>query len=152
MFLLFVILLLAVRADVKTFRIPNRIILTGYGGGILYQVARQMFQPGQIYEVFKYMTAALVLLFLLIPLFKFRVIGGGDVKLFSVCGMYMGFQGGITIVLYSFLIGAVISVFSLAYRRFFSKVSKPDIIHFSIPILFGTVTYCLYGGWIWQVF
>lgn len=154
MFLLFFILFLAARADVKTFRVPNGLILAGYGGGVLYQIGRHIFHPGEfpIFGIWEYILSAFLIVVLLIPLFQFRVIGGGDVKLFSVCGMYTGLQGGITIILYSFLIGAVISVFHLAYRRFFSKIRGANIIHFSIPVLLGTVTYSLCGGCIWQVF
>lgn len=160
MVLLFITLFWAVWSDIRSLRIPNRIILTGYGGGVVYHIVRQIWQSGEllifksdhIVEICEYVLAAFALLLLLIPLFKFRVIGGGDVKLFSVCGIYTGFQGGIIIILYALFIGAVISVFSLAYRRFFSKVSEVHTIHFSIPVLLGTVTYCLYGGWIWLVF
>lgn len=167
MVLLYLILLWATVSDVKTFRIPNQIIWTGYGGGFLYQTARQIHlqtdSPGGLsgFEIYSclsgiitvsgYLWSGFFILLLLIPMFRLRVIGGGDVKLFSVCAVFTGLQGGITIILYSFIFGAVISIFYLAYRRFFSRIKKQDKIHFSIPILLGTVAYSLYGGWIWQV-
>lgn len=175
MILLFFILFIAVCFDVQTFRIPNQLILTGYGGGILYQIYR----PGEfiLFEFLEYILCAFLLLVLLIPLFKIRVIGGGDVKLFSVCGLFAGFEAAISIILYAFFIGAFISVMYLAYRRFFlnnklfpnnklfsnsklfpnneqqqnlQKKKSCNVIHFSIPVLLGTVAHCLLGGAIWQ--
>lgn len=56
------------------------------------------------------MEGALLLLVVSYPVFKIGGLGGGDVKLFSVVGSYLGIKGGITSLIFAFVFGAMISL------------------------------------------
>lgn len=163
MYLLFIILILAVCTDLKTFRIPNQIILTGYFTGFFYQLFHQLYDYlmysqqktetiALLGRVFWYPLAAFLIMLLLLPLFRFKVIGGGDVKLFSVCAMFTGFTSAISIILYALFTGAAISIFILAFRQIIKPRGKNHLIHFSIPILIGAAFHFMLGNEIWMCF
>jgi prepilin peptidase CpaA len=148
MFLLF-ILLGAVCTDLYSFRIPNWLILSGFISGI----GCQLIWPGT-QLLYENIAAAFLTIVFLIPLFRLRVIGGGDVKLFGVCALFTGFPRIGYIILYAFLAGGILSIFYLAYRRVISKNNrhKKTVIHFSIPIFIGAAAEYLWGGIIWHMF
>ncbi len=149
MTMMFFLLCLAVCFDVRTFRIPNGLILIGYAGGFLYQIFCT-----DSFEIMLYPLAAIGMFLLLIPFFQMHAIGGGDVKLLSVCAMFTGLESAVSIALYSLFSGGIISIFYLVYYRFFSKQKKQKrhVIHFSIPILIGAVAEHIWGGILWQQF
>jgi leader peptidase (prepilin peptidase)/N-methyltransferase len=55
-------------------------------------------------------------LFLLIAILSNGGMGGGDIKLMAMLGFWLGIQSILLIILLSFVIGAVISVFLLAAK------------------------------------
>lgn len=148
MTLLLCILLAAVYFDIRTFRIPNRLIIFGIVLGVLYRGL----SPGE-HSCFSYYVGMVGMFFGLIPFYSLRAIGGGDVKLLSVCTLFTGWKCGLSIAIYAFLFGGIISVIYLVYHRFISKdiKKKRHVIHFSIPIMLGVLTQSLWGGFIWQI-
>lgn len=54
---------------------------------------------------------------LLILLYALRMLGAGDIKLFSAIGAVMGFREVIQIMIYSFLAGGVIAVFIVIVNK-----------------------------------
>lgn len=75
-----------------------------------------------------------ILLFLL---FQMRVIGAGDIKLFSMAGGFLSTKQLVYLMVTSFLVAAVVGVGKLVYigttSGFFRK--RRTLIHFSTAIL-----------------
>lgn len=79
-------------------------------------------------------------------LFALRVMGGGDVKLLAVCGLYMGWgQAGVEFIIYTALLGGLLSIVLIASRLivplYFAKLGRT-----TIPLIFtmgGPVPYGL---------
>ncbi len=136
---LYFFLLSAVVFDVKTFRIPNKLIICAFLSGVLYQ---GIFSPKR--QMLLYIGSMILVFLVLIPIYKIRAIGGGDVKLLSICALFTGYERGLLIVWYSLLIGAVISIFYPVYHRLFSnntnKQKTRHVIHFTIPIVLAVIT------------
>jgi len=148
MTLLLCLLLAAVYFDVRTFRIPNGLILFGTGLGVLYRGL----SPGE-QTLFYYLLGMTGMFLLLIPVYKLRAIGGGDVKLLSICSLFSGWDSGWRIAVYALFFGGIISIIYLVYHRFISKDLKKEkhVIHFSIPVFLGTLLQWFLGGFLWQM-
>ena len=70
-------------------------------------------------------------------LFALRFMGGGDVKLLAVLGLYVGFsQAGLALVIYMALLGGVLSVALLALRAIVPAL-LPKLGIRTIPPLFS---------------
>lgn len=151
------LLSIAVVADLQSFRISNRLIVSGFVSGFFLQVL-ELGMKG--IGVFLLNVSIPVILFYL--LFLIHVLGAGDIKLFSVIGGIWGFQVLYCTIVVSFLVGAALSLGKLLYHRnFISRLQvfqgyiaqliytgrlseypqqfqgTQHIIHFSISILIG---------------
>lgn len=116
--------------------------------------------------VLNWAAGCIVPILLLAILFIFRVIGGADVKAFSVIGGFVFYKGAINIIIISFIIGAVFSLAKMIiHRNLFIRLSyflsyfknlfqygkvkkyceddfsKDMVIHFMIPIFISTIIY-----------
>lgn len=143
----------------KDYKVNNFLIVLGMVGGLIYQIAGHGISG--VWEFFLGFFVPIVILFLL---FLFRMLGAGDIKLFAVIGGFYGATIGIRCIIYSFLIGAIISLLYLLkhhnflrrFQYFFNYVSrcvtykelqpylseeaiseKTGIIHFTIAIALG---------------
>lgn len=109
---------------------------------------------------------------ILFPLFLCKMIGTGDIKVFMVLGCAMGMEKVFLCMVYSFLIGACISLPILIFRcdvrqrftYFFSYLHTvfitktvppylapgihPENIHFTIPIFCSVVLLIAKGGYL----
>lgn len=145
----------------QTNKISNRLI----GAGLFLGFIRNLYEYGWDGSIcFLIQISLPVLVFYL--LFLMRVLGAGDIKLFSVISSCIGLNGFVKVVLFSFLAGAVISLYILSrnrnfYHRFtyfscyfktvlltksitrydFQSDGKQNYIHFSIAILAGYLMY-----------
>lgn len=149
-------------ADLKTDRIPNGFILLGAVIGIL---GGWLCHIDPLQSVFSMLLAFL----LMYPLFMIGALGAGDVKVLMMIGSFMGTGELLTIVVSTFVIGAVFSLIKLLMEHngrerigyFLSYVSevartghwkiygehmiqdyesyRRNKIHFTVPILFGVV-------------
>lgn len=106
--------------DVREHRIPNWWVVSAIVCGILVSVLEADLAPVVPLFVregglFLCRMAAVTALFF--PLFRFRMIGAGDVKLAAlICG-YAGFSGGAAAIGLGFLIGAVWSFFKMVLNK-----------------------------------
>lgn len=148
MLLLFFLLLAAVYFDVRFFRIPNPLIVLGIITGLLYRYLL----PGELL-FYVYPLGMVGMFLLLIPLYRIHAIGGGDVKLLSVCALFTGLRISLSIAVYALCFGGFFSILYLVYHRFFSKQRQRErhVIHFSISIFLGATVQWLWGGFIWQI-
>lgn len=144
MILLYLILFLAACTDLKSFRIPNRLILTGYLLGLIYQIIWSDHDTFFLYPIY-----AFLILLLTLPLFCMRAIGGGDCKLLSVCAMFTGIVRTISIGIYALFAAGIASVFLLAVRRLIFHKKDQNKLHFAIYILIGALLEYFLGGILW---
>ena len=66
-----------------------------------------------------------------------HALGAGDIKLFSMIGAFISTEQLLQIMLLAFVVGAVIGVLKLVYRRLFTGYvcGKLTQIHFSPAVL-----------------
>lgn len=104
--------------DIKTHRIPNWWVAgaTGIGLGVLWWLEGPDIHTGlRIFGWFLLRSMAVIVVFF--PLFHCRMLGAGDIKLMAVICGFLGFARGSRAILFSFFIGAVLSLFKLLFQR-----------------------------------
>ena len=104
------VLLLACVSDIRTRRIPNRLVLVLAIGGLL--VAPILLDGGIAGAV----LGLLVGLALWLPLYALGAIGAGDVKLFAAAAAWLGPREALEAALLAAVIGGVLAV-AMAARR-----------------------------------
>ena len=153
----------AVYFDVRYQRIPNGLIITGLLLGLVYQISHY-----RLAGLAAYGAGVLLPVAVLGFLFYFRMMGAGDIKLFSVIGGFLGPVDGLLCIVYTFLFGSVIAVVLLFKRRIFFKrilyfqtylskyfqtnrwspymqqEDREGRFYFSIPVFLGLL--CYLGG------
>ncbi len=105
------IIIIAVIYDVRSYTIPNSLILLSYALAFLCRV-----RLGWL-GIAGFFAGALLPIVSLILLQRAGVIGGGDIKLLSAAGGFLGIRRGMLCVLISFFFGAVLSLVSLLRHK-----------------------------------
>lgn len=124
--------------DFQTMRIPNKVLMAGLGyRAILFIVELVTVQPGLLAVLASEAIAALALLLcsFLCRIIIRNSVGGGDIKLMALMGLFLGLNGIWNAVLMSFLIIFVAAVGLLVFK----KKKKNDAIPFAPALLAGTV-------------
>lgn len=158
--------LVAVFMDVKWEKVFNFWIWGGWICGLIFSII-----SGEEHGWKIFMGGTLAPIILLFPLFLGKMLGTGDIKVFSVLGSVMGVKKIVYCLVTSFLVGAVISVPVLIFRcnarerfsYFFTYLKKvletrtfppylmpgkhPENIHFTIPIFVSVLLFCA-GGYL----
>ncbi|MBE5894910.1 MAG: prepilin peptidase [Lachnospiraceae bacterium] len=125
---LFGFLLLCVIFDVRSFKIPNALILTGLAAVLLFSLWQDG-PPGMLYSGLR----AAGMFVMLVPLFKIRALGGGDIKLFALIAAFHNFSFCLQILVASLLIGAVHGCFVRIFQ-IIREEKKRIVIHYSISV------------------
>jgi prepilin peptidase CpaA len=110
--LLFMFLFVALYSDTKMRKIKNNLIITFVFSGILINIGEQGW-AGLLLSL----KGIVLPIFLLILFFKLKMLGAGDIKLFSGIGAYMGPVFLLEAMLYSFLAGGIIATFLIIIRK-----------------------------------
>ena len=153
----------AVCTDLFQEKVPNRWIVLGLAAGAVCQGL--LHGAGGIPF---YLGGVFLPLVLLFPLFCFRMMGAGDIKLMAVMGGILGSCGILKGMFCAFILGAVLSLAFLiscgnlrerfSYFFHYLKVCKEkhcpvpyrrqgaqaENLHFTVPILLGIMLYA--GG------
>ena len=112
------LLLLAMRKDFISYKISNKLILSGIMIGFVFNLYDSGW-TGVILWFCGFMTPII----LLFPLFLFKVLGAGDIKLFSVVGGFYGISFVFKSILIAFIIAAIMSVIHLIkYKQVFYRL------------------------------
>jgi len=107
-----VLLIISVICDIKTYKINNTITYLGCTIGLLtnsyYNGAE-----GLLYSLLGIISP---ILFLWV-FYSLRMIGAGDIKLFSAIGAIMGFNFTLYNIIYSFLLGGILAMILMLIRK-----------------------------------
>lgn len=156
------LLSVAVWMDIRSWRISNRLMVSGLFLGLFFQIWQYRIRGVGIFIV--NVSIPVILLFLL---FLMRALGAGDIKLFSVISSIWNLKIACITIIASFFIGAVMSLCKLiCERNLFSRLcifrdyvcqvmatgkikkypresgGKQNFIHFSVAILIGFFIAC----------
>lgn len=157
--LLLCLLITAALQDIRSGIISNRLIAAGLAAGFAIQVAE--YQVRGIYYYLRNISVPVILLYLL---FQMRVLGAGDIKLFSMIGSIVTIQELGRCMFFGFAAGGFMALILLAAdRRRWERLKyggrylaqmvltgqlKPYVppktgevypFPFSVPILFGAI-------------
>ncbi len=110
------LLLAAVREDVRHHRIPNPYVFWGAGLGILLNVfmpeglgfASQLLPGGAGF--LSAIEGLAIGLAVMLPMYLLRVMGAGDVKLMAMVGAFLSMEDVLGAILATFLAGGVLSL------------------------------------------
>ena len=116
-----VFLVLAVYFDIRTYKIPNALTVTGMAAGIIYRLYG-LGPPG----LFTAVTDLIAGMMILFPLYLIGCLGAGDIKLLMVISTFLGWKVTLIVSFYSLVIGAVIgllkgSILSALQRKNFKN-------------------------------
>lgn len=121
--LLFVFLTGGAWQDLRRSRIPNWWISIGVVSFVTAQFIRApsggLPEFGLLMASFLLRIAAFVLV--LFPLFLFRMMGAGDIKVMALMGGYLGIFHGITAIFYGLAASAVWSLLYMIHKKIFKK-------------------------------
>ncbi len=87
--------------------------------------------PDRMLESLSAVGAALLIL---LPVYLFKGIAAGDVKLFMSAASFLSMQDTLSCIVISFLIAGVISIAVLILKR-----NKTKTIHFAVPVLMSVL-------------
>jgi len=137
---------LALVFDIKTKRIPNKLILAMLSAWVLTIAASLFIISFEMALQFLFDSLlGFVIgggLFLLVYLISKKGLGGGDVKFMAVAGLYLGFADTIAVMLYGTVIAAVLGIALILAKKIKRKDSFP-----LAPFLFiGIMIVAFFGG------
>ncbi|CAM3152726.1 prepilin peptidase [Janthinobacterium lividum] len=132
--------------DLRSRRIPNRLVLCGTLAGLLLNTAvpagSGLFDPafGGL-GLLQALAGAGAGLALLLPMYLLRALGAGDVKLMAMCGAFLGPLGILEAVLLTCLAGGVLALAAALAGRRLRQVLKN-----TCDMLLGALLHSLAGG------
>ena len=132
--------------DLRTRRIPNRLVLWGTVGGVLLNSmlpagAGLFQQPFGGLGLLQSLAGAAAGLALLLPMYLLRALGAGDVKLMAMCGAFLGPDAVLEAALLTFLCGGVLALAAALAGQRLRQVLK-NTYH----MMLGALLHSLAGG------
>ena len=124
--------------DIKTKKIPNSLILAMFGAWVLAMVPKLFVDTeAALSLLFESVLGFAVsgALFLLVYLISKKGLGGGDVKLIAVLGLYIGLAG----VLPAMLFGSIIAALTALVLLLMKRINKKDSIPLAPFLYVGTL-------------
>ena len=108
-------------ADIKGCIIPNEVNFVGFIVGIILTFAKMSINVKAGIDALGGMLVGFLIFLaiagLSILVFKREGMGGGDIKLMGVIGLYVGFFNNIQVFILSFFIAAIISTILLVTKK-----------------------------------
>ena len=125
MILLLGCLVMAAVQDIRSGKVSNRLIVAGLMIGSFFQIRN--YQICGMYYFLRNVSIPVILLYLL---FQMRVLGAGDIKLFSMIGSFLTMQELLKCMAYSFLAaGAGAVLFLAADKRRRQRIRQGSYIY-----------------------
>lgn len=154
---LYTFVAIAVVMDFQAQRIGNRLIVLGIATGLMFQLLQNGME-GFVHGLVG-MSIPVILLFLL---YLMAIIGAGDIKLFSMIGVFVTYQQLMYTMAFAFVAGAMLSLVILLRNRtvlgdlrnglcylgdlvtghfhpYEGRRKESNLMHFSIAICIGLV-------------
>lgn len=131
--------------DFKVQKIPNQLLICGLMIRVVLLGIEMIisFNEGLDLLINGIIGALVIGIFFLVMFFVFRnSIGMGDIKLFSLMGLYQGIWGVVNSVFFSLLVSFFVSLFLLITKR----KQRGDSIAFGPSILLGTIAAIALSG------
>lgn len=137
--ILTVAMLAVIYLDTTRFLIPNWLNLTLLAVFLVWGfVAPHMDWLSALYMFLALFAAGYLM-------FAFHIMGGGDVKLLAVCGLFVGWgQAGISFIFYTAILGGLLSLLVLALRFLLPPIcarlggkSLPALFTMGEPVPYG---------------
>jgi prepilin peptidase CpaA len=156
------ILTAAAYADLRSHRIPNRLIVLGLIMAAIFQL-----MANGAHGLLSGFLAAVLGLGCFMPFYALRAMGAGDVKLMAVVGFFTSPRGVLYAVVLSLLAGGLFALGYLiwcAMRAYAvavvqegiaagtisafvaARLARRDRLPFALPIAVGSLTACLLQG------
>ncbi len=117
--LLLGILVSAVITDLRTYRIPNFLILSGLLSGLL-----QVTLTEGLMALHTAIVNASIICVSLLLLYFIKALGAGDVKLFSVIAVFVGLKPTYRILLCSLVIGGALGLIKVVVKTIQKKKNE----------------------------
>jgi prepilin peptidase CpaA len=119
-----VLLLAAVVTDLRSRRIPNRLVLIGLALAAMAQATALLISAPALAgpSWWSPLTGLLTGGVALLPLYLLRACGAGDVKLMAMAGAFIGAPMALRAVLFTLLAGGALSLLFMLHRRVASQV------------------------------
>lgn len=108
-----VLLAYACWSDLRSRRIPNRLVLVLAVGGVLFSVTSMPVAQGLLRSV----SGLLVGLAIWMPFYVMRLLGGGDVKLLAAAGAWLGVAGTVRASVTAALAGGLLAILAVLWQR-----------------------------------
>ena len=110
--------------DLDHYIIPDELIIFGLIGALIFNILGQGISiKDSLLGGLICGGGMLVLIHLIELLIKKEAMGGGDIKLFGMVGLFLGLKLGLLTILLSVYIGATYGILTIIY----SKIKKKDI-------------------------
>ncbi len=106
------LLILALISDIKTYKIKNNIVYPFIIIGFITNL-----YLGGLDGLISSFKGMMIPIIILIIFFVLRMLGAGDIKLFSAIGAIMGIEFVLISIIYSFLAGGAIALLLIILRR-----------------------------------
>lgn len=118
----------AAAGDLKDKRVPNRLVAVMAGAWVLVIVPQLLLRTEEtLFLAFSGLAGFLLagFIFLAVYLISRKGLGGGDVKLMAVSGLYLGFGGVLPTMLYGSVMAALTALVMIALKKITAKDSIP---------------------------
>lgn len=129
---------LAAWGDLREQRIPNQLLAAMLGAWVLIIVPQLLYHTEETILLMLDGLAGFLsggLVFLVVYLVSRKGLGGGDVKLMAVSGLYLGFERTLVTMLYGSVLAALVGCVLIVARR----IGKKDPIPLAPFLLVGMV-------------
>jgi prepilin peptidase CpaA len=140
------ITVIAVVCDIRSFRIPNKLIAVGMGLAVSILAAEGAAGGNVLCDICRGI-AVLVVLFVV---YCIGGIGAGDVKLLAVLGLLLGSKTAQVIVA-AFIAASVLGIAGMLFKKVERRKVRVlegyrlslHVVHFSVAILIGEIIICM---------
>ena len=128
--------------DVKTKKIPNSLVLVMLTAWTLVMIPKLFIHTDMAIVLLKDAALGFVVgggLFLLVYLVSRKGLGGGDVKFMAASGLYVGFAGTLSAMLYGTILAALVGLVLLLIK----KIGRKDMMPLA-PFLYVGIVISLF--------
>jgi prepilin peptidase CpaA len=114
-----ILLAAACVSDLRTRRIPNRLVLITAVSGVIFSAVTKSFAVGLTQAGGGLLTG----LAIWIPFYALRMLGAGDVKLFAAAATFLGARSAVDAAVYTALYGGALSLLYMVLHSGFKSTA-----------------------------